>query len=208
MSVSTFFEGLNWPAFLLAMVVVELTPGPNMGWLAAHAAQAGRRAGFIAVAGVTLGLAVHLLAAISGLSALIGANPLVFQALRWAGILFMVYLAVEAFREDGRGVYDVSSASKGFWRGFLANVLNPKALIFYVAVVGQFAVTGAGPLWAQILILGALHLVVSMLVHSAIVLAGDRLGAALQRWQGSLALRAGFAMLLLGIAVWLAFATA
>jgi len=76
----------------------------------------------------------------------------------------MVYLAWEAFAdvEDTTTVNELSS--KGFTRGFIANVLNPKALVFYVAVVGQFANPVIGSLWWQILVLGALHLMVAIIL--------------------------------------------
>ncbi|MBF9030824.1 LysE family transporter [Rhodobacterales bacterium HKCCE3408] len=201
-----FLGSVDWAAFLLAMVLIELTPGPNMGWLAALSAQAGRRAGMGAVAGITVGLAVQVLAAATGLSAVAAGAPVLFHALRWAGVAYMVWLAWCAWAESAENAPSVGGA-QSFRRGLVSNVLNPKALVFYVVAVGQFADPAAGPLWAQILVLGGLHVLVAFSVHSAIVLAGAAAGDRIDRWRRAVVVRAGFALALLGVAIWVAVAT-
>lgn len=175
-----FLSQLNWPAFLLAMVIVELTPGPNMGWLASISAQSGRKIGFVAVLGVTLGLVVQIIAAATGLSALINSVPISYQFIRWAGVLFMLWLAWEAFSDSAAAVATTPhlTSSKSFLRGFIANVLNPKALVFYIAVVGQFAQLSGGSVWWQVLFLGGIHLVVATGVHIMIVMIASGFGQA------------------------------
>ena len=199
---------VDWLAFLVAMAVVELTPGPNMGWLTALSAQMGRRVGFMAVLGITLGLGVQLIAATTGFSAFVARNDTVYHAIRWAGVAFMLYLAWQAFTETGEKSPGEEDRMEGFRRGFVANVLNPKALVFYIAVVAQFARGGTWPLWVQILVLGAMHIAVSVAVHVGLVLVGSSLGSSIERWRGSLPVRAGFALALAGIAVWIAMTTA
>ena len=196
--------GIDWAGFLLAMVVVELTPGPNMGWLAALTMREGRKAGFAAVAGITLGLSLQLLAAITGLAALIAGAPAMFSFLHWAGVAFMLYLAWEAFRDGGSTVPANAGSERGFRRGIIANVLNPKALVFYVLLIGQFINTTSGLVWLQSLILGLIHLAIAATVHVAIVLLAQTLGARLEGWRTSLAARLVFTGLLVGIAVWIA----
>ncbi len=198
---------VDWPAFLLAMALIELTPGPNMGWLAALSAQHGYRAGLWAVAGITAGLALQVLAATVGLSALAGQSAWIYNVLRWSGVAYMVWLAWAAWAEtaeDASGQLDEGSA---FRRGFVANVLNPKALVFYVAVIGQFVAPAAGAIWAQILILGGIHVAIAAAVHGSIVYAGTGFGRSLKRWQNSVPVRAGFALALLAMAVWVAITT-
>ncbi len=201
------FAHIDWAAFLIAMAAVELTPGPNMGWLAALSAQYGRSAGFRAVAGVTLGLAIQLVAAATGLSTLLAEMPVVYEALRWAGVAFMVYLAFEAWRNTGSASPLSRNPSAGFWRGLVANVLNPKALVFYLVVVGQFADAHAGPIWLQIVGLGLIHLAMATTIHLSIVLAGDRFGQKLEAYRTAPIVRGTFAVMLLGIAVWIAVST-
>ncbi|MEZ5953755.1 MAG: LysE family translocator [Hyphomonas sp.] len=198
---------VDWPAFLFAMLVVELTPGPNMGWLATLSARRGRAAGMRAVAGITLGLALQLAAAATGLSGLLAGSVLLYELLRWAGVAFMVYLAWEAFRDDGSAAPGIGHGPSGFRRGLVANLLNPKALAFYLVVVGQFAHPSGGLIWLQIFALGGIHLLMSVLVHTTIVMLGDGLGAALERWRTSLAVRIAFAIALLTISAWIAYST-
>lgn len=198
---------LDWPAFLLAMVLIELTPGPNMGWLAALSAQQGRRPGMIAVAGITLGLAVQVIAAATGLSAIAAQSALLYDLLRWAGIAFMLYLAWAAWAESGDEEISRAASERSFRRGLVSNLLNPKALVFYMVVVGQFTRATAGPIWAQILILGGLHVLVALIVHSAIVLLGASIGNRLDRWRRSVPVRVFFAVTLAAMALWIALTT-
>jgi threonine/homoserine/homoserine lactone efflux protein len=195
--------------FLIAVSLVELTPGPNMGYLAALAASQGRAAGLRAVAGVTLGLAIYMLAAVFGVAELIAAAPLVYGFLRWAGVFYLLYLAWEAWRgaeETSPGhARDVDHAP--FWRGLIANLLNPKAAVFYVSLLPGFIAADHAPFWAQALILGSLHLVVSVIVHGAIVLGAARAGALIARVGRTTTLRRGMAIAIALIALWLAWAT-
>ncbi|WP_017931033.1 LysE family translocator [Robiginitomaculum antarcticum] len=203
-----FLSQMNWTAFLAAMLIVELTPGPNMGWLATLSAQYGRKIGLTAVLGVALGLALQIVAAATGLSTVINSFPVAYQFIRWAGVVFMLYLAWEAFSDSGISSPVKGLSSKGFLRGFIANVLNPKALVFYIAVVGQFATPSIGSLWWQILILGSIHLLVATVIHIAIVMTASSFGGAFEKWRKSLWARLIFSVSLIAIAIWIAVTTA
>lgn len=197
--------------YLLAVSLVELTPGPNMTWLAVVSASRGRRAGLAAVAGVTAGLAAWLLAAVFGLTETLARWPAVFQALRWAGVLFLVWLAWEAWRDEaesspGRARGDEAAAGL-FRRGLVGNLLNPKAAVFYVALLPGFVRPERGDPLAQALVLGGLHLAVSVAVHGAIVLGAERAG---RLAAGAGVVRAGrgaSALAILAVALWLAWET-
>jgi threonine/homoserine/homoserine lactone efflux protein len=195
--------------FLLAVLLIELTPGPNMSYLAALSASEGRRAGLIAVAGVTLGLAAYMLAAVFGVAELIAAAPLVFGALRWAGVGYLLFLAWEAWR----GAAETSPGHAGagdrapFWRGLIANLLNPKAAVFYITLLPTFIAHDHGPFWRQALILGVLHLLVSVAVHGAIVLGAARAGVLIEGALSGSSLRRGSAVLIALIALWLGWET-
>ncbi len=203
----TFLIELDWPAFLFAMFVIELTPGPNMGWLVMLSAQYGSRVGLMAVLGITLGLALQVVAAATGVAALIAGVPMLYEGLRWAGVAFMLWLAWLAYIESGSATPAVGLAEKGFQRGLIANLFNPKALVFYVVVVGQFTTPSAGALWLQILILGCFHLIIAAMVHIAIVRFGARAGDKIERWRTSFAARLTFSLCLVAIAGWIAFST-
>jgi len=202
-----FLTQLDWRAFMIAMVLIELTPGPNMGWLAALSAQHGKRVGVMAVMGVTLGLAIQVIAAAAGLSAVLSNFPMAYQAIRWAGVLFMLWLAWDAFSDTGSAGPATGLSKKGFRHGLIANLLNPKALMFYVVVVGQFANPDLGGFWWQILILGGLHLCVAIAVHLLIVILGANLGAAFEKWRTSLPARLFFSLSLVAVAIWVAVST-
>lgn len=198
-------DGFDWIGFLLAVAAIELTPGPNMGWLAALTIREGKKPAFGAVAGIFTGLSLQLIAAVTGLTALIVSVPSVHSGLHWAGIAFMLYLAWEAYTDTGSVALSAAPQERGFRRGLIANVLNPKALAFYILLINQFVnPASVMPVWQQSLLLGAIHLTVATLVHAGVVLLAAQLGARLETWRTSLAARLTFAGLLIAIAAWLA----
>src|SRR5690606_35053507 len=99
----------------------------------------GQRAGFAAVAGVGLGLAIVGVVAALGVAEIIQASTLAYEGLRWAGVLFLLYLAWEGWRGGGEVVNAAADGNhRYFLRGLLTNLLNPKAAVFYVAVLPSF----------------------------------------------------------------------
>jgi threonine/homoserine/homoserine lactone efflux protein len=195
--------------FLLAVVLIEVTPGPNMGYLAALSASQGRVAGFRAVLGVTVGLAFYMILAVAGVAELIAAAPLVYGLLRWAGVLFLLYLAWEAWRgvDEASPGHPADVDHAPFWRGLVANVLNPKAAVFYVTLLPGFIADDHAPFWIQALMLGSVHLLVSFVIHSAIVIGAARMGAPLASEGRATAVRRLMAVAIALIAVWLAWET-
>lgn len=195
--------------FLLAVALVELTPGPNMAYLAALSASSGRRAGLACVAGITAGLATYMLGAVFGVTNLVAASPPLYALLRWAGVLFLFYLAWEAWRGAAETSPGVAGAGdhRPFLRGLIANLLNPKAAIFYITLLPAFVAIDHAPFWAQALIFGSAHLLVSVVVHGAIVLGAARAGAMLARAQSSVRIRQVLAIGIALTAVWLAWET-
>ena len=196
--------------FLAAVALMELTPGPNMGWLAIVSLSQGRTAGLAAVAGITLGLTVWMVAAAFGLTEVVLVRPALYQAIRWAGVGFLLWLAWDAWRStgDGADAAPVETRRRAlFRRGLIGNLLNPKAALLYVVLLPGFIRPAQGPLLAQALTLGSLHVVVSVIIHSVIVMTAARAGGALlTRAQGP-GLRAAMALGLVAVAVWTAWET-
>ena len=197
--------------FLVAVSLIELTPGPNMGWLALVALGRGRIAGMAAVVGVTLGLAVWMVAAAFGLTTILLTFPWLYQAVRWAGVAFLLWLAWEAWAGAGKVAPDAEPDRRTlgglFLRGLTGNLLNPKAAVFYVALLPTFIRPDRASPLAQALTLGGLHLVVAVIVHTLIVLgAASAGGVMLRRMQG---LAAGRAMAagIAAVAAWMAWTT-
>lgn len=196
--------------FALTCLLVELTPGPNMAYLAVLSANKGRRAGFAATLGVALGLLVVGLAAALGLTALIASSRTLYEALRWGGVLYLLWLAYEGWR--GQEETSPSNAtvavsdSKYFLRGLITNLLNPKAGVFYIAILPRF-VDEARPLAAQVVALSAVYVTVATLVHWTIVLLADAARPWLEDQRRSTTVRRALSLLLVGIALWLFFTT-
>jgi threonine/homoserine/homoserine lactone efflux protein len=164
------------------------------------------------VAGVTFGLALYLAAAVAGLTRVIMQWPWVFQGLRWLGVAYLVWLAFESWKGSAQAA-DASRRGTGpsgarlFWRGVLANLLNPKAALFYVVLLPGFTSSEAGNPAAQMLFLGSIHLGVATSVHVAIVMTASGLRARGAAWRKRTDRIAGrfTATCLVVIAVWLAW---
>jgi threonine/homoserine/homoserine lactone efflux protein len=161
-------------AFALTALLIELTPGANMTWLAVLGATRGRGIALAAVAGVALGLAIAGLVAGFGLTAILIAVPALFTGLRWAGTLYLLYLAWDAWRDaDQPSAQDQQSGWQAFQQGLISNVLNPKAYLFYAAMLPQF-VDQAQSTSLQISYLSAVYVAIATAIHAAIaVLAGS-----------------------------------
>lgn len=198
--------------FLAAVLLVELTPGPNMGYLAVVGGQWGWRAGFLTILGVTAGLAVYMFAAVFGLAEIVLRVDWLYQLLRWAGVAFLLWLAFDTWR-GGAGDPAAMDAARPtgralLTRGFLANVLNPKAAVFYIGLLPGFT-DPAKPFAGQALTLGLIHIAVSLVIHTAIVLAAARAIplVATTAGDGGRHIRTAFALALAAIALWLGWET-
>lgn len=197
--------------FLAAVSLIELTPGPNMGWLALVAMGKGRLAGLAAVGGVTLGLTIWMVAAAFGLTTVLTAMPFLYQVIRWSGVIFLLWLGWEAWSGAGRGrashEVDTGTLRGLFLRGLTGNLLNPKAALFYVALLPTFIRPDHASPLVQALTLGGMHVGVSIVIHAMIVLGGATAGAAmLKRIEGVWAGR-GMALGIVAVALWMAWAT-
>lgn len=148
-------------AFAAATVLFAYMPGPALLYTAAQTIARGRRAGFMAAAGIHLGCYVHVLAAAFGLSAIFTVVPTLYFALKLIGGLYLIYLGVRMIRTRiaSGPMPDLprKSARRAFADSVLVEVLNPKVAIFFIAFLPQFVTPDAGlPIWAQFLILGTI----------------------------------------------------
>ena len=194
--------------FLAAAVLIELTPGPNMAWLALLGASRGRVAALAAVAGVALGLSIAGAAAAFGVSALIGTTPWLFQALRWAGSLYLLYLAWDSWRDSAapqETQFD-EPLRRYFGQGLLSNMLNPKAYLVFAAVLPQF-VNPIQPLLTQLITLSALYVAVATVIHAAIAMLAGSFNSFFADRARARMLGQVFALLLAAVAIWFFYAT-
>lgn len=194
-------------AFALTSLLIELTPGPNMTYLALVGVHAGRRAGYAATLGVALGLGVMGLAAALGLSALIVASPLLYGALRWLGVAYLLYLAWDAWRDSAQPeAFAIDTTAAFFVRGLITNLLNPKAAVFYIAVLPTFLDPSRNPA-GQALTLSAIYVLVATGVHGSIVTLASLLRPLLTSHRTMAAAGKFFAVALVCVALWLAWST-
>ncbi|MGS2616690.1 LysE family translocator [Micromonospora sp. LZ34] len=185
-------------AFLLTSLVVIATPGTGALYTLAAGLGRGPRAGLLAAAGCTLGVAPHLAAAVTGLAALLHSSATAFQVLKYVGVAYLLYLAWATWRDRSGFTVDPAdpapSATRVITVAVLSNLLNPKLTIFFFAFLPQFVRAGEPDQFARMLGLGTVFMLLTFVVFGGYgVLAGavrDRVLArpAVTRW-----LRRGFA---------------
>jgi len=199
-------------AFALTALVIEITPGPNMTYLAALSLSNGMRTGFAAVAAIALGLMTYGVIAALGLAALIENSPLLYGVLRWSGVAYLLWLAWESWSSERETSPDAIGGKDdrpwlAFRRGLITNLLNPKAAVFYVAVLPEFIQPGGGPVILQTLVLSVVYVGIATSIHSAIVALAATLQATVATANRRRTIRRGLALVLVGIAIWFALTT-
>lgn len=200
----------NLIAFISASVLIELTPGPNMAFLALVGATQGRRRGFATVLGVALGLFIIGLLSALGVGGIISRSPTLFQFLRWGGIAYLLYLAFEGWKDA-----DVSSARPTnsdateltyFRHGLTVNLLNPKAALFYITVLPTF-LSARDAAWSEIFGLTAIYVSIATIIHILIVVFASSFHAFLNDPRRSLWVKRVLAIALALTAIWFGWST-
>lgn len=163
-------------AFALLSLGMVLTPGPNMIYLISRSISQGRVAGLISLGGVALGFLFYMLCAALGITALLLAVPYAYDALRFAGAAYLLWLAWQALRPGGTSPFRVhelpaDSPKKLFLMGFLTNLLNPKIAVLYLSLLPQFIDPAAGSVFQQSIVLGLTQIFISVSVNTLIALA-------------------------------------
>ena len=173
--------------FIFAGLILNITPGADFIFISASGLAGGPLIGMAAALGVNLGIVVHVLAAAAGVSALLLAHPAAYDAIRIGGAAYLAWMALQAWRSDGalgRG-RAAPFAAQALRRGIVTNLLNPKTALFIFAFIPQFIDPQNGPIWAQILVLGAIFWANGFVFVMC-------LGAAFGYFSGALRARVGF----------------
>jgi len=174
--------------FIVAAVAIIVSPGPDTIVILRHALTGGRGTGLAAVSGVQLGLLVHTALAVAGISLLIASSPVLFKALTVIGAVYLAWLGIQSLRGVGglevkTGV-ETGAAPAGFARACreaaLCNILNPKVILWFLALLPNFINPEAGGVTAQLIALSALLIALNILWQAPMALAAD--GA--RRWLG------------------------
>jgi threonine/homoserine/homoserine lactone efflux protein len=206
-------DGINpLLAFAVTALIIEITPGPNMTYLAALSLSSGMRTGFAAVAGIAMGLATYGIVAALGLAAVIDSSPLLYGILRWGGVAYLLWLAWETWSSEREISPDATDGPDddpwiAFRRGLITNLLNPKAAVFYVAVLPEFIRPGAGPVMSQTLALSAVYVTIATIIHAGIVALAGSLQSVVAASNSRRMIRRPLAIALVVIAIWFALTT-
>lgn len=168
--------------FLLAALGLLLIPGPSVLYIITRSVAQGRRAGLVSVLGVELASLTHVAAAALGLSALLLTSALAFSVVKYVGAAYLIYLGMRTLlaREANpqAPVLAPKRFSQLFTQGFLVNLLNPKTALFFYAFLPQFVDPARGAVAGQILLLGALFVLLASCTDSLYSL----LGSTMSRW--------------------------
>ncbi|KVD84844.1 LysE family translocator [Burkholderia ubonensis] len=163
-----------------ACLALTATPGPDMLLIASRSVSQGRRAGFATLAGIQAGTYCHALAAALGLSQLFLAVPIAYDAVRFAGAAYLLYLAWKTFRSDATSLAPDAWAPRRstatiFRQGLTTNLLNPKMALFVLALFPQFIRPQNGSIAVQILVLATVLNLVGLVVNGVVIVSASRL---------------------------------
>lgn len=175
--------------FLLAACVVIAAPGPDSLNTLAIGMSRGRREAIAYAVGVGIGCLTHTLWAVLGISAVIAASETLFGAVKWIGVLYLLWLGVQALRQRGTmrasdadaAVHAPIGASTRILQGALTNALNPKVMLFFMAFLPQFADPQLGAVGAQMLVMGLAFAVLTTVAYALLGASAGHLGARLLR---------------------------
>ncbi|GAA0609451.1 LysE family translocator [Thalassospira tepidiphila] len=171
--------------FLIAALLLNISPGPDMAYIVGQTAVHGRKIGLFSSLGVISGAFVHVLAATFGLSAILATSALAFAIVKWIGVAYLVWLGIGALRssfaksetaaqsaEPAAPISTKPMTAFGAWRqGVMIDVLNPKVAIFFMAFLPQFIDPRRGNGAVQFLVLGLMVLLIAFVVEGMLVLA-------------------------------------
>ena len=160
-------------SYILLVVGFALTPGPNMMLYLTYTFEYGRKAGWATAAGIMSSFLVHITAIVFGLMALFAAVPHALNILRYCGIAYLLYLAINNLKtvkwKSADATADAEKPVVFFLKGFIGNLLNPGALLLYFSVLPQFIHPERGNILTQILLLGGIQMLCSFITNCSIV---------------------------------------
>lgn len=175
-------------AFTIAILLLAVTPGPDMTLWISRSLREGRAAGFMTLVGTNIGITVHTMLVAFGVAALIVASPTAFLILKTGGAAYLVWLAIQAIRKGSdfvmvktNGEKPQSSLRSALLNGIWVNLLNPKVIIFFMTFLPQFVSASDPHVTGKLIFLGIWSIIVALPIGIGIVVAADVLSAWLQR---------------------------
>lgn len=173
--------------FLATALALNLTPGPSILFILSRCLREGRTAAIVSVFGLATASIIHAFAAAFGLSALFAYSPLSFDAIKYCGAAYLVYLGISGFLKGGvAGAMAVAprpspSLVRSYYQGLLTDLLNPKILLFFFSFLPQFVDVNRGEPWEQMLALGLLFQVTNIPTNLVVAFAGGTLAGWIAR---------------------------
>ena len=202
----------NLSLFIGAALVLLLVPGPAVLYIVARSVEQGRFAGFVSDLGIQAATLVHVLAAALGVSALLAASAMAFSAVKYAGAAYLVWLGIKRIF----GSHEAAGGSAGLVRyqytrllrdGFVVNLLNPKAALFFFALLPQFVDVSRGHVPMQIAFLGLLFAGLGLITDNCYALVAGTAGHWLKHSRGYVAFERYISgTLMIGLGLTAAFA--
>ena len=169
--------------FLVASALLTIAPGPDIVYVLTRGIAQGRRAGFAAALGFATGVIFHTALAALGIAALIRSSEFAFSLVRYAGAAYLVYLGIRTLMSRGGFELNKDNSSLALWtvykQSVIGNVLNPKVTLFFLSFLPQFISVSSGHVELQMVLLGALFMLQTVLIFGAVAffsgVIGDRL---------------------------------
>lgn len=194
--------------FALASLLLNLTPGNDMLYVASRSTGQGVKAGIVSALGISGGCIIHMLAAVAGLSAILAKSSTAFDIIKFAGAAYLIFLGIKAFTNKTTPLklesVKSSSYNKLFWQGLMTNVLNPKVALFFLAFLPQFVNIHENSVQWQILFLGTWFNISGTIVNILVAILFGKISGMLSRSPGFLQWQqriTGFVLIGLGIKV-------
>lgn len=166
--------------FAAASLVLTATPGPDMLLIASRSVSQGRSAGFLTYAGIAIGTYCHAIAAGLGLSQLFLNVPIAYEVVRWAGCIYLLFLAYKTFRSESSAFSPLAtlkrlSGKRIFAEGLATNLLNPKRALFVLALFPQFVEPTDGAVLLQMVMLATILNGIGFMVNGTVILLGSHI---------------------------------
>jgi threonine/homoserine/homoserine lactone efflux protein len=191
-------------AFSLTALAIVVSPGPDTILILRYGLTSGHRAAFAAVAGVQLGLGVHTLMSVAGLSVLIAASPVLFQGVAVAGAVYLAWLGIQGLRGPGHfaihGARALVSPTRACRQAIITNVLNPKVILLFLALFPNYVAVDRANVTAQLLTLSAVLVMINVAWQAPLAWLADRAGRWFDRPRVRYAASAISGLILLGFA--------
>ncbi len=172
--------------FTLTSILLALAPGPDNIYVLTQGVTKGFKAAFVTTLGLTSGIIIHTGAAAFGISVIFQTSQVAFDMVKYVGAIYLIYLAYQAYKHKDEplnldGQNSSGELKKLYFKGFIMNVLNPKVSIFFLAFLPQFVNPTLGSVSTQMIILGIIFMITTVIMFGAIGYAGNMLSTKLRQ---------------------------